>query len=215
VDFQDAGAAPPTSDRLIDYLSIPTVKHDGTSLLARYRELSALGDEIAVVPMEPTIIEKLIWPLRQAQSNYVLGNYLGCVALCGVIGEMVALLLWEISKDSLNGTQLDEQDRRLLDDDEFEKLGQTERVAVLHRLKLIDDSTKAAFNEVRGIRRKYLHFLTQSQTQLPSDARQAYRCAAQTVRVVLGVTYDAGAIVFRADLLAFLIKNGVVRAENG
>ena len=64
------------------------------------------------MPAEPTLLEKLVWPLRHAKGSYALGTHLGCIALCGMVGEMVAILLWDISKVALQGhTMTDVIDR--------------------------------------------------------------------------------------------------------
>jgi hypothetical protein len=94
----------------------------------------------------------------------------------------------------------------------FEKLGQERRVDVLRTLNLVDDAAKTAFDSVRNIRRKYLHFLSQTHAQVAPDARRAYEDALKVVAVVLGQSFVKGAVSLRPDLMAYLTEKGIVQA---
>ena len=95
----------------------------------------------------------------------------------------------------------------------FEKLGQERRVEILRTLKLVDDGAKQAFDSLRGVRRKYLHLLSQTHAQVARDARRAYEDALTVVAVVLGQTVNQGALVLRPDLMAYLVEKGIVQIE--
>lgn len=151
-----------------------------------------------------------MWPLRHAKGNYALANYLGCIALCGMVGEMVAILQWDISKVTLQGHPMTDTEQKAVFGRTFEKLGQERRADVLHSLKLIDDKILEAFNRLRGLRNKYLHFLSQPHTELSVDARQAYGCALTLVSYVLGQTFVDGSVVLRPELMAYLAEKGIV-----
>ena len=168
---------------------------------------------IPVAPAEPTILEKLVWPLRHAKGSYALGSYLSCIALCGMVGEMVALLLWEISKVNIQNKPLDEAGERALLGNTFEKLGQERRTQVLRAFDRIDAETKSAFDTLREIRRRYLHFLFQPHEQVATDARTAYEQALRVVAVVLGVAFEEGAVALRPDLMEYLTDRGLVEDE--
>jgi hypothetical protein len=204
---------PPPSDRLLDYLYAPQVDRTPEAFVIRYQEISAGPDPLPVVPAEPTILDKLVWPLRHAKGSYALGSYLGSIALSGMVGEMVAVLLWDISKVALQGHPMSEAEQRAVFGSTFERLGQERRVDVLHTLKLIDEPTKRAFDSLRGIRRKYLHFLSQAHENVAPDARRAYEDALKVVAAVLGVTFKQGATVFRPELMAYLVEKGIVEGE--
>jgi hypothetical protein len=209
----DAPPGPPEADRLLDYLYDPEVDRSREAFVARYNEIAAIADPLPIVPAERTILGKLVWPLRHAKGSYALGNYLACIALCGMVGEMVAILLWDISKAQLHGQPVTEANQRALLGSTFEKLGQERRVAVLHALRLVDDATKTAFDDLREIRRRYLHFLSQPHAQLSADARRAYERALKVVAVVLGPTFHEGKVSLRPDLMDYLIEKGIVQPE--
>ena len=213
IDFQSSGSGVPAADRLLDYLFAPELERGCEIFVVRYRELAAVTDPIPMAPAESTILEKLIWPIRQAKGSYALGNYLGCIALCGMVGEMVSILLWDISKVSFRGGVMTEEDQRAILGSTFERLGQERRIQVLRGLSLIDDNTKEAFDNLRTIRRKYLHLLSQPHAQVAPDAKQAYKDTLHVVAVVLGQTFTDGAVVLRADLMAYLTEKGLVEAD--
>ena len=151
-------AATPTADQVLNYLSDPELNGGIDAFLARYREVANVSDPLFVAPAEKNILQKLVWPLRHAKGSYALGNSLGCIAMCGMVGEMVAILLWDISKVPLQGKPREEPAQKALFGSSFERLGQERRVQVLRIFGLIDEQTKTAFDRLREIRRRYLHF---------------------------------------------------------
>jgi hypothetical protein len=204
----------PTAENILDFLSAPQLDGGVDAFCQRYREIAALNDPIPVAPAESTILEKLVWPLRHAKGSYALGSYLSCIALCGMVGEMVALLLWEISNVTLQNNPLDEAAERALLGSSFERLGQERRTQVLLSFGRINAETKVAFDSLREIRRRYLHFLSQAHEQLAADARTAYEQALSVVSVVLGVAFKEEGIALRPDLMAYLTRRGLVEEND-
>jgi hypothetical protein len=213
--LEPAAATAPTAEQLLDYLFAPELDRGLDAFVTRYGEIAAVNDPIPIAPAEPNILEKLVWPLRHAKGSYALGNYLGCIALCGMVGEMVAILLWDISKVSLQGRQMAARDEEAVFGRAFEKLGQERRTQVLRVLSLIDADTEAAFDSLRSIRRRYLHFFSQTHSELAADARHAYEDSLKVVAVVLGQTYKDGAVVLRPDLMNYLVEKGIVARDGG
>ena len=82
----------PTADRVVDYLSDPGDDIGLPAFLERYHDIASVNDPLFVAPAENNILQKLVWPLRHAKGSYALGNHLGCIAMCGMVGEMVAIL---------------------------------------------------------------------------------------------------------------------------
>lgn len=114
---------------------------------------------------------------------------------------MVAILLWQMTGKEPSQTT----GRR-----PFEALGQKERLRELRNGNLIDDETKRQFDSLREIRRKYLHFLSQTHEDIAADARLAYRAALNVIRVALGVEFREGAVALRGDLAAYLAAKGLL-----
>lgn len=82
----------PTPETILSFLCPPGTPADSASLVARYKRISTEPVRLFAAPVEPRILETLVWPLRHAKASYVIGNNLSVVALCGMVSEMVALL---------------------------------------------------------------------------------------------------------------------------
>src|SRR5882672_4629215 len=169
----------PPADRLLDYAFAPDRERTVAAFVNRYRQVSAADDALPIAPAEPNILAKMVWPLRSAKANYALGNYLACIAMCGLVGEMVAVLIWDVSSVKLQGKTLEEDGEKLVLGSTFERLGQERRISVLVAAGLIDESAKPAFDTLREIRRRHLHFLSHPHDQAEQDARTAFRAAAE------------------------------------
>jgi hypothetical protein len=201
---QATDQATPDAGRLLAYLFAPEAEVTPEAFVRRYREVAFVAAAFPFAPAEPTILGKLVWPLRHALGSYCLANYLGCVALCGMVGEMVAILLWEISPYPRATPPLGEREQRLLFGRTFEQLGQDRRTDVLRGFRLIEDDTRAAFDILRTIRKRYLHLLSEPHDSLAADARSALEATRKVVAFALGLTFKDGAVGLLPDLMAYL-----------
>ena len=98
----DETASTISEEGILRCLCLPGTASDRASLVARCERISSGIAMIFVAPDEPKILDKLVWPLRQAKASYVLGNYLAVVTLSGMVAEMVAVLLWRLAETKLN-----------------------------------------------------------------------------------------------------------------
>ncbi len=145
------------SSRKPPFLCPPGTPADSASLVERYKRISTEPVCLFAAPAEPRILEKLIWPLRHAKASYVVGNNLAVVALCGMISEMVALLLWQLAEANLSGRPMTPEDEAALFGSSFEKLGQERRVRILAVYGIVVPKVVDMFATIRLTRRKYLH----------------------------------------------------------
>jgi hypothetical protein len=155
-------------------------------LRKRYLEISSDTPRLPIAPAEPRILDKLIWPLRHAKASFMFQNYLGAIALCGMIAEMVAILLFDTSGFQINGQPMTTDQQSEIFGSTFEKLGQDRRVKVLRGYGLIANEQQQFFENIRLARKRYLHLWSQDHESLPSDAIKAYAAAAQLVLFVIG-----------------------------
>lgn len=196
----------PTSDALLRFLcpAEERFEFDIEKLLTRYRQISTEPVRLFVAPDEQRILDKLIWPLRNAKSSFMVGNYLGTVALAGMVAEMVAMLLWQITDSQINGKTIEKEDEKLLFGCEFEKLGQDRRVSLLTAYGIIDAKTKAKFDTIRSSRRHYLHLWSQDHDRLPRDGVQCFHAAVSLVITAIGQDINDGRFVMNPRLLRYL-----------
>ena len=153
-----SGQSGPSTESVLDFLCTPGIDSDIATLIRRYREISPEPDPLFAAPAEKGILEKLVWPLLHAKGSYMLGNYLGTISLCGMVGEMLAILLFEIAELEYLGKKMTRTDERGLFGNSFERLGQGRRVSILYANRLIDKELKDSFDAIRSNRRQYLHF---------------------------------------------------------
>src|SRR5687768_1706550 len=78
------------ASQILADLCSPDLRPKGTEpseLAKRCAEVTKESARLFAVPQEKGVFQKLIWPLRQAKVAYVLGNYVGTIALCGMVAE--------------------------------------------------------------------------------------------------------------------------------
>ena len=156
VGLPEAGL--PDYETIVKYLCRPDEDATIQGIIARYQEVSKIASQLFAVPIEEKIFLKLIWPLKHAVGSYMIGNYLGTIALCGLVVEMATMLLFEISPIPINDRPLGKDEGKILFGNTFERLGQKRRIDVLHAYNIITDDQAKSLNFIRKIRNQYLHF---------------------------------------------------------
>lgn len=196
------------AEAVLRFLCEPGVGHSVEDIKARNEVISREERQVFAVPAVDQILRRLVWPLRHAKGSFLVGNYLGTIALCGLVAEMLALLLRDMSHLSLNGKPMTVNDERRLFGSSFEKLGQERRVGVLHAYGIIDDETQSAFDAVRSIRRRYLHFLGTPDDDIVPDATNCYvNTVDLTMKIIAEQGFQEGRILLRRQVLDYMRKN--------
>jgi len=205
---------PLTVDSAIEYFCAPGIDFSLEALKTRYKEVSQEPKRLVAAPAEDNILSKLVWPLRNAKASYVAGNYLGTIALCGMVCEMLTLLVYEVSQIIVNRKPLDTKTETELFGSPFEKLGQERRISVLKSFSLIDDELRAALDTVRRKRRLYLHFYSQEHTNIQLDAVQTYNATVSAVVTVIGQDLQEGKVMINPKLLKYLETKGIASSSS-
>ena len=213
VEFPSPGKADSISaETLVSFLCRPGTLDDAHSLVERYKRIST-GPTLFAAPAEPRILEKLVWPLRHAKASYVLGNNLSVVALCGMVAEMVAMLLWKSAETKLNGRAMTEEDEKALLGSTFEKLPQDRRVRILKAYGIIASDVTSDFDTIRRTRRQYLHLWSHDHGCLPDDAVKCFHAAIRLVIKAIGQDFNDGRLVLNPALIRYLERTGMFEAE--
>jgi hypothetical protein len=200
---------PPTAETIISFLCPPGTPTDAASLVERYKQISSEALRLFAAPAEPRILEKLVWPLRHAKASYIVGNNLAVVALCGMVSEMVAVLLWQLTEANLNARAMTPEDEVALFGRSFENLGQERRVRVLAAYGIVSPEVVKMFETIRLIRRKYLHLWSQDHERLPEDAVACFHAAVGLVVKSIGQDFKRGAMILNPRLVKYLERQGV------
>ena len=213
VDLPSAGKPDSISaETILSFLCPPGTPDDAGSLVERYKRIST-GPRLFAAPAEPRILEKLVWPLRHAKASYVVGNNLSVVALCGMVAEMVALLLWQLAETKLNEQTVTESDEKALFGRSFEKLGQERRVEILKAYGIITSDLANHFGTIRATRRQYLHLWSHDHRSLQEDAVKCFHAATRLVIEAIGHNMEDGKIVLHPRLVKYLAREGVFEAH--
>ena len=201
-----------SAERIVSFLCPPGTLDDAQSLVERYKRIST-GPTLFAAPAEPRILEKLVWPLRHAKASYVVGNNLSVVALCGMVAEMVAMLLWKLAETKLNGRAMTEEDEKALLGSSFEKLSQDRRVRILKAYGIIASDVARNFDMIRLTRRQYLHLWSHDHGRLPEDAVKCFHAAIRLVIEAIGQDVNDGKLVLNPALVKYLERKGMFEAD--
>jgi hypothetical protein len=199
-------------ESILEFLSQPDETVDLDRIAERCRELDSPTDRLHFVPLDERVLDKMVWPLRNAKASYMLGNFLSTIALAGMVAEMVAILRWEMGEPQINGAPVTGFETDLLGT-RFEKLGQERRVKVLKALDLCEADDVSAFDEIRRIRKQYLHFWSQDHNQLARDAVAAYRAAVQLVARAIGQDLHDGRLLLNPTFARYLERQDIVTID--
>lgn len=143
---------------LMGFLCAPGTDSTLEALVQRYNAINVDPNRLPVAPVEGRLFERLVWPLRHAKGSFVVGNYLGVIALCGLVAEMAAIFAFDLYNERSGSIEWDEARQKGLFGSAFERLGQERRVSILKTLKVVNDDLSKHFDVVRERRRRYLHF---------------------------------------------------------
>jgi hypothetical protein len=172
-------------------------------LKIRCDEIAIRTNSLAIIPAEKNILSKLIWPLRNARSSYIMGNYIGTISLAGMMSEMSAIMFFDTSTRMLKDEQVKEFGRS------FEKMGQEQRIAVLVDKRIIDEELKEKFTTVRKIRRKYLHLWSFDHGAIKRDSVEIFSVALEIASSLLGITFENGESVLSPSVISYLKHKGL------
>jgi len=176
-------------------------------ILERYVEATTEDSHTAIVPYTKEIFERLLKPLRSAKKCYCLGDFAATIALCGTVGEMLAILLWKINDVRLKGKPITEQDEIGIFGSSFENLNQDKRLKILKTFGHITEPQFASFEVIRKSRKPYLHLWTTNLKNEQSDALDVFKKSFQLFKEVTGIGLaDAGTVKVN-PLLMKLFEN--------
>jgi len=77
--------------------------------------------------------------------------------------------------------------------------------------KVIDDGLKTNLDEIRNLRKKYLHYFSQYDDSLPKDSRRIYKETVAAVVAVVGQEIQDGRLVVKPGFSDYLRGKGVLK----
>lgn len=141
-------------------------------VLKRYIEITNKETHVIFAPAYPNIIERIVKPLVIAKRHYSLGEYISCIAVSGIICEMLAILIWKMSIIKIHGKDISADEEEKIFGEDIESVGQKRRLDILFAFVAISDDLFTKFNNVRETRNKYLHAWEYDTRQQKGDAKR-------------------------------------------
>jgi len=202
-------------DGALQFMCTPGVAPDAASLRARYQEVDAVQPPFLALPTDERILSQLVWPLRHAKASYVVGNYLGAIALAGTVAEMSAILTFDLVGFSFNQKLLTAAAQKHFFGRSFARLGQERRLEILKALGVPAEAL-AEYEQIRSIRNAHLHVVPiMDEAALAGDARTVFRAAVTVVARTIGPGVKDGKFVFTPQMARYLDRMGrVTRSED-
>ncbi len=173
--------------------------------IGRFAEISPQELYLPVVPDEQRLVQRLLRPLKSSKRLYCLGEFLGTIALAGLVGETLAMLAFRMRKIQLDGKALDGNQEQQLFGKEFDKLDQSRRIEILDCFGVINAQQKQQFSDLRGTRNKYLHLWEVDDSQIQGDARKSFLHAMRIFKEISNINVDlSGAFTMNPALLEYV-----------
>lgn len=206
------GGGGATPEGLLNFLRGPFQSTTLDELKARYDQLAVYDNRLMAVPRHPRLLNGVLRPVHNAKSAFILGHYVSCISLAGVVAEMLAIFRFEIAGVTTASGPLDDLKQRLLWGRTFEQLGQQNRADALHALSLIDEPTWSLFKNLLGVRRKYMHLLEDDRTGEQQDAEKAYSISLSLCSAVIGGQTQGGSrgLRFQPDVMRWAATNNLI-----
>jgi hypothetical protein len=199
-----ARGAKPTQENLLQYLTGRIeVPIDHFVQVYGVIDSSERESPIIVAPAQRQIVWKLLWPLRCAKTTFMLGDFVGTIALCGMVAEMVAILRFEIEGDQAGA-------EKRISLAEFESKGQQRRVAILVDDGLLRESERLLFEKILTTRRRHLHIFSKDEADPAGDASNCYKCACGLVSWIIGNQYQDADPKISTALMDWLDRQGLL-----
>lgn len=194
---------------LIKWFKIPP-QQITPDILRRYVKMSPQALYIPITLAHPEIIEqRIITPIDSAKRFACLGEFLASVALSGVVGEMLTVLIWELHAESRkNNKGMLVEDRKLFGrrSKSFTQINQAMRVSILDAFGYIESKQKEKFQALSNKRNDMLHGWTDSRSreEIESIAIDCFCNAAFLVKEIFRIKVVKGSIKINPEMIQYL-----------
>ncbi len=144
--------------------------------------------------------------LKGAITDFVVRNYNGTVALCGLVAELMANFLLDVWNNTVTTIPLDERAQTGIFGKTFDDLSQKRRLDLLFELGVIDSSTKSYFETIRKIRNRYVHSYTIDLKDLEKDAWKIFRQTNKMLEQTIGMEISDKKLLMNGHISEYLLN---------
>lgn len=180
----------------------------------RYNEINDLKTEVLVTPVVPEIEQFIIEPIKEAIKCYVLGLFIPCISLTGMVAELGINIKFEMKtldeRFKLNNPK---QQKKLLGR-KFEELSQKRRIDSAVVLDVLNEESVKSYDELRKIRNNYIHLKRNiDNSDVKKDALKCLEHAFKIVIDLFGGKIDNGILILPPQVINYL-KEFLQEADN-
>ena len=204
---------PPEFCQLMYSIGIETTMLIGS--LERYKEIQKIRTQLWALPLIKNIAEKISEPLNYIVASYSIGNYLGTIAICGMLSEMSILLFYDIICYLHDNKYYNFKEKPVKYED-FEKFDQGRREKEIKKF-LSDHKIIELSKAIRNIRKKYLHYFKSDYSNMQSDALKVFDNIIQILKIITGLGISAttpGAISLNRNFHLYIKQFGITENPN-
>jgi hypothetical protein len=181
--------------------------HVPREVLERYVEVSPPHSYLPIFPRTDKIFERILGPLRSAKRCYCFGEYLATIELCAHLGEMFAILLWQMRPLHMNGEPIGDDAEAQLLGTSFERQRQDRRIKILQAIGGTHDAVAKRLDDIRRRRRKYFHLWSEDASNARADALHCFWQIVEVAGSVLQIGFDNGRVVMNPALRAYVQRH--------
>ena len=186
--YQNKTGQKPTMENLFTYLSNGIVKGGIDYCIQQYAKMRP--ETLILLPGNSFFIEKIATPLKYAICNYMLRNSLGTVVLCGIIGEMMTNLTFEVWNEEESKKRMDESEQQKTFGRKFEDLrNQKKKISILFQKEIISEKSRDYLEHIREIRNEYVHFYSKDPKDIDKDALEIFKFTNKMIEEILHLEF--------------------------
>lgn len=180
-------------------------------LVRKYTEVTPKQHHQFITPAHEKIKVRILEPLRNAKKSYCNDEYVTAIALCGIVGETMAHVLYQLYETKIGEVVITSDIEESIFGRKFDELGQMRRIEVLSKLGYVAKDQEKILRDLQQTRRPYMHWWNLGKTtdKVRNDARQCVVDATRLFSSVFDIKLaDAGSISIDGKVEAFLERVG-------
>ncbi|GAH02672.1 unnamed protein product [marine sediment metagenome] len=191
-------------ERLEHFFGFP-LDNLSSEILTRYIEVTTKDVHLQFMPSQNNIINRLLKPLKFAKKSYCFAEYTSTIALCGIVGEMLAILIWKMHKITVKEKPITEIQEEGLFGCKFEELNQFACIKILRTLDCITETQSGNFTKIRKKRNFYMHHWNIDLNKEKKDAKDIYKTTFRLYKKITDMKLDkTGNLILDHLFLRFL-----------
>lgn len=176
----------------------------------RYKKFYSIrSNKLFALPLTNDIFEKIAKQLNFTEASFAMGDYVGTIALCGMLSEMTILMCYDMI-EIMYRNRLYSFSEKPIKYEKFERYGQAKREEYID--KFLDKKEIVNLSKsIREIRNKYLHYFKMEYSTLESDSEEAYENIIDMLKIVTGLGISKtrpGAIALDPNFLHYIKLKG-------